>query len=265
MMTRCTTCFALAIGLLSGVVATALAQQHRWDPATFPVATYVRMELDEPIRLDDMRAKYMPGLKWMRSAEGQQRGILRKYATRSDDGKTIGGVYLMESMAHARAFFTDELQEKLRQKYHATRVVVEHFWTTTILDNQAGTVTVGDQPIHTEQTPRTLHQGDGNAYTVVVQIPRATPMSAEKWIRSSLNVTPSYAAKEGLIRKYFLRSPDGKRIGGVYYFASQAAADHLINESWIAAIKKKTGTEPVVHRYQTPLVVDNVVGALYGG
>ena len=43
------------------------------------------------------------------------------------------------------------------------------------------------------------------------------------------------------------------------------AADKLVNDEWVASVKARNGgVEPTIDRYQTPFVVDNVAGKLFG-
>src|SRR5687767_1284536 len=147
MITRRGLACALTATLIAVGGRASFADPTTTDMAALPVTTYVQIKLKKPIGLDEMREKYKAGLAWMRTEEGRQAGVLRKYSIRADDGMTIGGVYLMESMPKAVAFIPEDEKEKMRAKYDAAEVVVTHYVTPAILDNLAGATLVGDQVV----------------------------------------------------------------------------------------------------------------------
>jgi hypothetical protein len=61
-------------------------------------------------------------------------GLFRKYYYLSDDGKTLGGVYLWNSRAEAEAMFDDDWRTTMRDKYKTDPSVV-HFDCTVVVDN----------------------------------------------------------------------------------------------------------------------------------
>lgn len=61
-------------------------------------------------------------------------GLVRKCYVLSEDGCTLGGVYLWETRAHAEAMYTESWREFVRKKYD-TEPVVTYFETPVVVDN----------------------------------------------------------------------------------------------------------------------------------
>ena len=98
--------------------------------------------------------------------------------------------------------------------------------------------------------------------TVLVQIKLQQPMSRDKAQSVFEGTAPKYREVKGLIRKYYLLSEDGATAGGVYLWKSRQAAEQLYTEDWQAFIMQKYGTEPSVAYFDSPVIVDNLVGQI---
>jgi hypothetical protein len=64
-------------------------------------------------------------------------GLVRKYYICSEDGRTVGGVYLWESRAAADRLYTDEWRARVEQLY-GVKPSFTWFHTPVIVDNLAG-------------------------------------------------------------------------------------------------------------------------------
>ena len=84
------------------------------------------------------------------------------------------------------------------------------------------------------------------------------PITREQARQIFLSTAPKYQDIAGLVRKYYLRSQDGKEVGGVYLWRTLADAQALYTESWRAFVREKYGTEPTVTYFDCPVVVDNL-------
>jgi len=73
---------------------------------------------------------------------------------------------------------------------------------------------------------------------------------------------PKFREVQGLIRKYYLLSEDGRTAGGAYLWNSRDQAQQLYNEDWKRYIRDKYGAEPSVVYFETPIIVDNVIGEI---
>ena len=98
--------------------------------------------------------------------------------------------------------------------------------------------------------------------TAIVQIKLPEPMTREKAQAVFADTAPKYREVKGLIRKYYLLSEDGATAGGVYLWKSRQAAEQLYSDDWKAFIKQKYGTEPSVTYFDSPVIVDNLVGQI---
>ena len=96
--------------------------------------------------------------------------------------------------------------------------------------------------------------------TAVVQFALPKPASLEEAARMFESTAPKYKNLPGLIRKYYLRSEDGRTAGGVYLWESKAAAEKVYNGEWKTRIKQVYGAEPSIAWFDTPVIVDNAAG-----
>jgi hypothetical protein len=68
---------------------------------------------------------------------------------------------------------------------------------------------------------------------------------------------PNWRANRDLIRKNYLYDPDGGRAGGVYLWPDIAAARRAHDAAWCETVRKRYGSAPTFHYFETPVVVDN--------
>jgi hypothetical protein len=98
--------------------------------------------------------------------------------------------------------------------------------------------------------------------TAVVQFKLPQPISRERGQEIFLSTAPKYREIPGLPRKYYLLSQDGQTAGGVYLWQSQKEAEQLYDEDWRKFIQEKYGTEPLVTYFESPVIVDNLIGEI---
>ena len=96
--------------------------------------------------------------------------------------------------------------------------------------------------------------------TAIVQFKLPKPVTLEEAARTFESSAPKYANLPGLLRKYYIRSEDGARAGGVYLWESRAAAEKVYNGEWRARVKALYGCEPEIAWFDTPVIVDNAAG-----
>jgi hypothetical protein len=97
--------------------------------------------------------------------------------------------------------------------------------------------------------------------TAIVQFSLPKPISLEEAARAFESTAPKYQGVPGLVRKYYLRSEDGRSAGGVYLWETRAA-EAIYNSEWKARVKQLYGSEPKISWFDTPVVVDNQAGAI---
>ena len=98
--------------------------------------------------------------------------------------------------------------------------------------------------------------------TTIVQFGLPKPVSLEKAAQMFESTAPRYQNLSGLVRKYYLRSEDGRTAGGVYLWESRAQAEKVYNAEWRERVSKLYGNTPQVTYFDTPVIVDNATGAI---
>jgi heme-degrading monooxygenase HmoA len=98
--------------------------------------------------------------------------------------------------------------------------------------------------------------------TAIVQFGLPKPVSLEEAAKMFESTAPRYKNLPGLVRKYYLRSEDGRAAGGVYLWESRAEAEKVYNAEWRERVSKLYGNAPQVTYFDTPVIVDNASGAI---
>ena len=101
--------------------------------------------------------------------------------------------------------------------------------------------------------------------TALVQFKLSEPLTRDKAKEVFLSTAPKYREVHGLIRKYYLLSEDGGTAGGVYLWKSREDAEQLYSDDWKEFIIEKYGSEPSITYFESPVVVDNLVGEILKG
>jgi hypothetical protein len=96
--------------------------------------------------------------------------------------------------------------------------------------------------------------------TALIQFKLPKPVTRVQAQEIFLGTAPKYREVDGLIRKYYLLSPDGESGGGVYLWKSREEAERLYTAEWKRFILEKYGSEPSVTYFETPVIVDNLTG-----
>ncbi len=91
------------------------------------IATF---QLPKPITLDDARKIFLSTAPKYQGVTG----LVRKYYLLSQDGKTVGGVYLWNSREEADALYTESWRAFVREKY-GTDPSVTYMDTPVVVDN----------------------------------------------------------------------------------------------------------------------------------
>jgi len=98
--------------------------------------------------------------------------------------------------------------------------------------------------------------------TALVQFRLPQPITRDKAREIFSSTAPKYRNIQGLIRKYYVLSEDGRTAGGVYLWKSRADADRLYADDWKRFILEKYGSEPSVQYFDCPVIVDNLSGEI---
>ena len=97
--------------------------------------------------------------------------------------------------------------------------------------------------------------------TALVQFSLPAPISLAEAAKRFESSAPKYQNLNGLVRKYYLRSEDGRTAGGVYLWESRAAAEATYSTEWREYVTKAFGSAPEITWFDTPVIVDNAAPA----
>jgi hypothetical protein len=97
------------------------------------IATF---QLPKPITLDEARNIFMSTAPKYLDVPG----LIRKYYLLSQDGSTVGGIYLWDSREEAEAMYTEEWRSFVREKYGTDPSVI-YMDTPVVVDNLAHEIT----------------------------------------------------------------------------------------------------------------------------
>ncbi|MGZ4674781.1 MAG: YdhR family protein [Ilumatobacteraceae bacterium] len=90
----------------------------------------------------------------------------------------------------------------------------------------------------------------------IVNFALPAPLTADE-ARAMFEVSaPNYQNVDGLRRKHFLLSDDGRTAGGVYLWDSREQAEALYDDAWRIRLAARYGSEPTVTYYDSQVTVD---------
>ena len=96
--------------------------------------------------------------------------------------------------------------------------------------------------------------------TALVQFRLPEAISLQEATRRFEGSAPKYQNLPGLIRKYYIRSEDGRIAGGIYLWQSRQAAERVYDGEWRSRVEKLYGAAPTITWFDSPVVVDNATG-----
>jgi hypothetical protein len=102
--------------------------------------------------------------------------------------------------------------------------------------------------------------GGAAMITALVQFQLPTAITLEEATRRFETSAPKYQNLAGLIRKYYIRSEDGRIAGGIYLWESRRAAERVYDGEWRERVEKLYGARPTITWFDSPVVVDNLTG-----
>jgi hypothetical protein len=98
--------------------------------------------------------------------------------------------------------------------------------------------------------------------TALVRFKLPEPLTRDQAQQIFLSTAPKYRGVQGLIRKYYILSEDGKTAGAVYLWRSRDDAKRLYTDDWKKFVLEKYRSEPSITYFESPVVVDNLVGEI---
>ena len=96
--------------------------------------------------------------------------------------------------------------------------------------------------------------------TVIVYFKLPDEMTREGIISKFEQTTQKWSDNQDLIRKNYLIDLDSGIAGGVYLWKEKIHADIWLGAEFKKKIKENYGHEPTLQFFESPIVVDNIVG-----
>jgi hypothetical protein len=103
------------------------------------ITAFVQFKLPQPVTLDQAGEIFSSTAPRYRDVDG----LIRKYYLLSEDGGTVGGVYLWRSRDHAERLYTDDWRKFIKEKYGA-EPSIKYFASPVIVDNLTGEILKDD-------------------------------------------------------------------------------------------------------------------------
>ena len=94
------------------------------------ITAITEFQLDRAVTLEEAKAIFLSTAPTYQGVSG----LVRKCYLLSEDRRTVGGVYLWESRAHAEALYTDAWRDFVREKYNTEPKLI-YFDTPVVVDN----------------------------------------------------------------------------------------------------------------------------------
>jgi hypothetical protein len=94
------------------------------------ITVITTFELPKPLTRDEARSLFLSTAPKYRGVAG----LFRKSYYMSEDGNTVGGIYLWNSRAEAEGMFTESWTAFVREKYR-TNPSVTYFESPVVVDN----------------------------------------------------------------------------------------------------------------------------------
>ncbi len=102
--------------------------------------------------------------------------------------------------------------------------------------------------------------------TAIVQF-KVADADRDQVVENMKMVAPKFENMPNLLRKNFLFDEERGIGGGVYTWESREAAEAVYAEGgpWREAIRNLYGVDPEISYFETPVIVDNVMGKIQSG
>ncbi len=102
------------------------------------ITAIVEFPIPQPVSIEKARELFAATAPRYREVPG----LVRKYYLRSDDGGTVGGVYLWKSRSDADRMYDGKWRSFIKERYGA-EPTVKYFDSPVIVDNAAGVIEMG--------------------------------------------------------------------------------------------------------------------------
>jgi heme-degrading monooxygenase HmoA len=163
-------------------------------------------------------------------------GLAYKAFSFARPGKEYGGLYFWKDRASAQAWFTPAWFERVRKERGVE-----------------GEVRTFDAPVSLDNAP-SASVSEGDAVATLVTIATPAGVTRERIVAEFRAAVPAHQKADGLLRKHFIISDDG-RFGGLYLWRDEAAAQRWFNEAWQQRVRQTYGSEARIEWFDTPILL----------
>ncbi|PHR27736.1 MAG: monooxygenase [Desulfotalea sp.] len=94
------------------------------------ITVMIQFKLPKPITKEEARSIFLSTAPKYQDVEG----LFRKCYILSEEGDTVGGIYLWNSRAEADAMYTESWKRFVHEKY-GTEAIVTYYDTPVVVDN----------------------------------------------------------------------------------------------------------------------------------
>ena len=161
-------------------------------------------------------------------------GLAYKAFSIARSDQRYGGIYLWTDAASARAWFGPDWFARV-EKERGPGATVRWFEAPVVLDNAPAA-------------------NDGRSVSTIVTIPTPAGIGRERLVAEFEAALPTYRKVDGLLRKYFIITADG-RFGGVYLWRDQDAADRWFDTAWHERVRKTYGVDARLEWFDVPILM----------
>jgi hypothetical protein len=149
-----------------------------------------------------------------------------------------GGIYLWKDVASARQWFTPEWFARVERERGAS-ADVRFFEVAAVLVNP---------PDGARSDP------DSAAVATIVEIPIPPGIGKDKVVEGLAASVSTFQRVPGLLRKYFITTPQGK-FGGIYLWKDEASAKAWFTDAWSDRVRREYGQAATVEWFDTPILL----------
>ena len=96
----------------------------------------------------------------------------------------------------------------------------------------------------------------------IVSFKLIQPRTLEEMKQVFQSTAPKYLSLPGLLRKNYFLTEDGLRAGGIYVWESKERAQQFYSPEWQSFVAGKYGAPPEILYVDSPVMVDNIAGAI---
>jgi len=96
----------------------------------------------------------------------------------------------------------------------------------------------------------------------IVSFKLSLPRTLEDMKQVFQSTAPKYLNLSGLLRKNYFLTEDGMRAGGIYVWESKERAQQFYSPEWQSFVAGKYGAPPEILYVDSPVMVDNIAGAI---